>query len=416
MERESMEEGLLTGRYGPPNETKPSINGGAGGDSITSDLNIPSSPAASSLTSVLVFSTFVAVCGSFCHGCSIGYSSPVQNGIMEDLSLSVSAYSVFGSITTIGGMVGAFLSGKIADLIGRKRTMWFSDVFCTAGWLSIAFAKNALWLDIGRLLIGIGVGVICYVVPVYIAEITPKSHRGSFASANQLMTTCGFVLIFFTGTIISWRTLAMIGAIPCVVQIIGLFFIPESPRWLAKSGREKEFEASLKCLRGKDSDISEEASDIRVYMETLEQQTEESFLELFQRRYANALIVGVGLMVLQQFGGVNVIAFYASSIFISAGFSGSVGMIAMVFLQVPMTALGVVFLDKSGRRPLLLVSAAGTCLGCFLVGLSFFLQDLQQWKEATPILSLVGVLVYTGSFSLGMEGIPWVILSEIILP
>ncbi|KAE8675387.1 Sugar transporter ERD6-like 8 [Hibiscus syriacus] len=126
--------------------------------------------------------------------------------------------------------------------------------------------------------------------------------------------------------------------------------------------------------------------------------------------------VGVGLMVLQQFGGVNVIAFYASSIFISAGFSGSVGMIAMVFLQVPMTALGVVFLDKSGRRPLLLVSAAGTCLGCFLVGLSFFLQDLQQWKEATPILSLVGVLVYTGSFSLGMEGIPWVILSEIILP
>lgn len=118
-------------------------------------------------------------------------------------------------------------------------------------------------------------------------------------------------------------------------------------------------------------------------------------------------------MVLQQFGGVNAIAFYASAIFISAGFSGSVGTIAMVVVQVPMTALGVVLMDKSGRRPLLLVSSAGTCLGCFLVGLSFILQDLHLWKEATPIFALVGVLVYTGSFSLGMGGIPWVIMSEI---
>ncbi|KAE8726848.1 hypothetical protein F3Y22_tig00005974pilonHSYRG00145 [Hibiscus syriacus] len=112
MERENMEEGLLIGRYGPPKETKPSSNG-AGDD-------MSSSPATSSLTPVLVFSTFVAVCGSFCYGCS---------------------YSVFGSIMTIGGKVGAILTGKIADLIGLKRTTWFSDVFCTTGWLSIAFAK-----------------------------------------------------------------------------------------------------------------------------------------------------------------------------------------------------------------------------------------------------------------------------------
>ncbi|XP_039032279.1 sugar transporter ESL1-like isoform X1 [Hibiscus syriacus] len=413
MERESMEEGLLTGRYGPPNETKPSINGGAGGDSITGDLNIPSSPAASSLTSVLVFSTFIAVCGSFCYGCSIGYSSPVQNGIMEDLSLSVSAYSVFGSIMTIGGMVGAILSGKIADLIGRKRTMWFSDVFCTAGWLSIAFAKNALWLDIGRLLIGIGGGVICYVVPVYIAEITPKSHRGSFASANQLMTTCGFVLIFFTGTIISWRTLAMIGAIPCVVQTIGLFFIPESPRWLAKSGREKEFEASLKCLRGKDSDISEEASDIRVYMETLEQQTEESFLELFQRRYANALIIGVGLMLLQQLGGNSAIAYYTGSIFNEASISGNLGLQVLAIVQIPASILGLFLMDRSGRRPLLLVSASGMCFACFLQGLSFCFKEFPDLKALTPSVAFTGTLIGATFYSIGLGGIPWIIMSEI---
>ncbi|KAK9017057.1 hypothetical protein V6N11_079544 [Hibiscus sabdariffa] len=391
MERESMEEGLLTGRFGPPSETKPSSNG-AGGGSPNGNLNVPSAPADSSLTPVLVFSTFVAVCGSFCYGCSLGYSSPAEKGIVEDLGLSVSAYSVFGSILTIGGMVGAILSGKMADLIGRKRTMWFSDVFCTAGWLSIAFAKNALWLDVGRLLIGIGVAVLCYVVPVYIAEITPKSHRGSFASANQLMVTSGFVLIFFIGTIISWRTLAMIGAISCVIQIIGLFFIPESPRWLAKSGREKEFEASLKRLRGKDSDISEEASDIRVYMETLEQQTEASFLELFQRRYANALIIGVGLMFLQQLGGNSAMAYYTGSIFREAGISGNLGLQALAVVQ---------------------VSASGMCLAAFLQGLAFCFKELPNLKELTPSLVLTGSMIGSAAYTVGLGGIPWIIMSEI---
>ncbi|KAK8508855.1 hypothetical protein V6N12_034957 [Hibiscus sabdariffa] len=391
MEREGMEEGLLTGRCGSSNQTKPSRNG-AGGDSLTDNLNVPSLLSASSLTPVLFFSTFVAVCGSFCIGCSqLGYSSPAENGIMEDLGLSVSAYSVFGSIMTIGGMVGAILSGKVADLIGRKRTMWFSEVFCTAGWLSIALAKNAVWLDIGRLSIGIGVAMIYYVVPVYIAEITPKSHRGSFASSTMLMVSSGFALMFYIGTLTSWRSLAMIGAIPCVVQILGLFFIPESPRWLAKSGQEKEFEASLKRLRG-DSDISEEAANIRDYMETLDQQTEAGFLELFQRKYASSLIVGVGLMLLQQLGGNGAVAYYLGSVFEQAGISSGLGLQVTSCFQ---------------------VSASGACFSSFILGLSFYFKELPNLKAVTPFLALTGVLVGATAFTIGLAGIPWIIMSEI---
>lgn len=366
-----------------------------------------------SATAVVVFSTFVAVCGSYVFGTAVGYSSPAESGILIDLGLSLAEYSFFGSILTIGAMLGAVASGRIADLIGRRGAMGLSDIFCVVGWLATIFSEGAWLLDIGRLLIGCGVGVLSYVVPVYVAEITPKNLRGGFTTMHQLLMSLGAALSYFVGTVVTWRTLAAIGTIPCVVQLLGLIFIPESPRWLAKVGREKEYEASLQRLRGKNADISQEAADIRIYTETLKQLPEARILDMFQRKYAHSLIVGVGVMVLQQFGGTNAIAFYASSIFESAGFSAKVGTIAMAAVQIPMTILGAVLMDRAGRRPLLMISAAGTCLGFLIVGFSFLLQDFHKWKEGTPILVLVGILVYNGSFGLGVSGIPWLIMSEI---
>ncbi|XP_035836943.1 sugar transporter ERD6-like 5 isoform X2 [Helianthus annuus] len=313
-------------------------------------------------------------------------------------------------------------------------------------------------LDAGRLLIGYGIGVLSYVVPVYIAEISPQNLRGAFTTVNQLMICVGVSVMWLIGTFFPWRTLALIGIIPCLLQVIGLFFIPESPRWLAKIGMWEDCESALHRLRGKNVKIFEEAAEIRDYTKTLHQLSETRVFDLFQPTYAKSLIVGVGLMVLQQLGGVNAIAFYVDSIFISAGFSSTIGSIAMVIVQVPFTLLGVLLMDISGRRPLLMVlaaswfhttriyyyftlklnmlyrdakpvvfavwrvqlymnpkmvSAAGTCLGCFLTGISFLLQDLQVNNWFSPILALVGVLVFSGSFSLGMGGIPWVIMSEI---
>ncbi|CAK9145394.1 unnamed protein product [Ilex paraguariensis] len=368
-----------------------------------------SSPA----TAVVVLSTLVAASGSYVFGSAVGYSSPAQSGIIDDLGLSLAEYAVFGSILTIGAMVGAVMSGKIADLMGRRGTMGFSDIFCLIGWLAIVFAKGSWWLNLGRLSLGYGIGLLSYVVPVYIAEITPKDLRGAFAAAIQLMSCCGVSVMYLVGTVISWRTLALIGTIPCMLQLLGLFIIPESPRWLAKKTRGNDCEAALQRLRGNNANISEEAAEIRDYTETLQRLSDSRMLELFSRKYTHSLIVGVGLMVLQQFGGVNAIVYYASAIFVSTGFSSGTGSIAMVVVKVPVTLLGVLLMDKTGRRPLLMVSAAGTCLGCFLIGLSFLLQDLQLWKDFSPIMALGGVLVFTGSFSLGMGGVPWVIMAEI---
>ncbi|KAJ8472027.1 hypothetical protein OPV22_026370 [Ensete ventricosum] len=363
---------------------------------------------------MVVASTAIAVFGSFEFGISVGYSSPSQSGIMHDLNLSLPQYSLFGSILTIGAMVGAILSGRIADLIGRRCAMAVSDFLCIIGWISIFLTKDIMWLDLGRLSVGCGIGLLSYVVPVYIAEITPKNLRGGFAAVNQLMICCGGSLAYLLGTFLTWRTLAIIGTFPCFLQLLSLFFIPESPRWLAMVGKDNEFEVVLKRLRGEHSDVSQEAEEILEFTVNLQKLPQSGMLDLFQKKYLHAVIVGVGLMVLQQFGGVNAICFYASEIFVSAGFSsGDTGMIAMAAVQIPMTTLGVLLMDRSGRRPLLMVSAAGTCIGCFLVGMSFMLKGHEFSKELNTVLALAGILTYTGSFSLGMGGIPWVIMSEI---
>ncbi|KAJ9682107.1 hypothetical protein PVL29_018142 [Vitis rotundifolia] len=305
--------------------------------------------------------------------------------------------------------------------------MWLSEIFCSVGWLAIVFAKDYWWLDLGRLINGFGIGLISYTVPIYISEITPKNIRGLFVSTHMLVLCCGFSMTFLLGTALSWRILALIGNAPCILHIIGVFFIPESPRWLAKTGREKELEAALQRLRGENTDISQELAEIKDYTEICQRLLEARIVDLFKWKYAHSLVVGVGLMLLQQLAGSIAIPSYASSIFESADFSSTFGTTATaiiqvsllfkyivdILLQIPTTIMGIFLMDKSGRKPLLLVSSAGTCLGCFLVGLSFLLQDFNQWKELTSILMLVGMVAHSASFYTGMAGLPLVVMSEI---
>lgn len=363
---------------------------------------------------MVLLSTFVAVCGAFEFGTCVGYSAPTQAAIREDLGLSLAEFAMFGSILTIGAMFGAVTSGRIADTIGRKGAMRLSAVFCIAGWLAVYFSKSDVSLDLGRFATGYGIGIFSYVVPIFIAEIAPKNLRGGLTTLNQLLIVIGQSTAFLIGTVISWRELALAGLLPCIVLFVGLCFIPESPRWLAKVGDQKEFHAALRELRGKDADITEEAEEIQEYIETLQSLPKTTIWDLFQKQYINSVIIGVALMVFQQFGGINGVSFYASQTFALAGLSSAkAGTVAYACVQVPITFLGAMLMDKSGRRPLIMVSSAGTFLGCFLAGTSFYFKEHDLLPEWRPILAVAGVLIYVGSFSIGLGAAPWVIMSEI---
>lgn len=350
-------------------------------------------------------------------GLLFGYDTGVISGailfVKTDFSLSDFQEEVVVSAVLVGAVIGAIFGGKLADRFGRRSVLIQVAILFIIGAIGTALAPTTTWLAIGRVVVGIAIGVASFTAPLYISEVSPPQVRGKLVSLNQLMITIGIVVSYLADYGLSgaraWRWMFGVAAIPALILLVGLIFVPESPRWLITRGLTERAREILKRIR-QSSSVDAEILEIE---QSLGKQ-EGGLREILSAAVRPALVVGIGLAIFQQFTGINTVIYYAPTIFQFAGFpSASVAILATAGVGVVNVALTIValrLLDRAGRRPLLLYGLIGMILSLAILGFAFLSPSL---SSAIAWIAVISLGVYVACFAIGLGPVFWLMIAEI---
>lgn len=360
-------------------------------------------------------------------GLLFGYDTGVISGallfIRQDFEITTFLEGVIVSFLLVGAMVGAFSGGPLSDRIGRRPSTLLAAVIFAVGALAVAFAPTVSFLIFGRFLLGLGVGLASMIVPLYIAEIAPAERRGELVSLNQLMITIGILLSYIVGVafapIEGWRWMFGVALVPALILGIGMFRLPESPRWLFEHGQLEKAREVLSLSRNPKEVESEfrEMQQIKDQDRELSQERV-SFKELLAPYVRPALVIGIGLAVFQQITGINTVIYYAPTILQGVGFSegGAIAASALGvgLVNVGFTILALRIIDRVGRRPLLIIGLIGMTISLALLGGVF--ASGATGDDATVlagVLATVCLGLYIASFAISLGPVFWLMISEI---
>ena len=364
---------------------------------------------------------------TFFAGLLFGYDQGVISGALKGIGNSFNvgdgAKQIITSWVTLGALIAALVAGISADRFGRRPVLLAAGLLFISGAIIQAITPGVEILVLGRLITGFGIGFASVIAPLYAAEMAPQRIRGRIVSTYQLAITFGIFLAYLVSDLLDsaeWRTMFLLAAVPGVVLIIGVMIVPESSRWYVKMGRKDKARESLEKVT-EPADVEKELSDVEAQVSAEAAEGEATWAEVFSPRVRKALIVGVGLAIFQQITGINAIIYYASTIFESAGLvstkSQTVATLYCVGLtNVLATFIAVAYIDRFGRRPLLLMGFIGMFVSLCAVAIGFGTQsttDTGAGPSIVGIITMVGLVVFIASFAFSLGPVVWTIISEI---
>jgi len=362
--------------------------------------------------SVLAWSMVVAL-GGFLFGFDTAVISGAEKSIQQFWHLSVFAHGLTISIALVGTVIGSLFGSKPSDRFGRKNTLYFVAVAYLLASLGTAFADNWYVFLVFRFLGGLGVGASSVTAPIYISEVSPADKRGRLVGLFQFNVVLGILISYLSNYLISqlgdtsWRLMLGIQAVPSIVFLLLIRFIPESPRWLIlKKGETKRALEILKIINP--LNCNDELASIQ--NSKLESTGGSDSNSIFSGQYTTPIVLAVLFAFFNQVSGINAIIYYAPRIFEMAGLGARSSLLSTVGIGVInfiFTFVGINIIDKVGRKTLMLVGSLGLIGSLFMVAYTFYEGNLSGF--AVPVY----MMCFIAFFAFSQGAVIWVFISEI---
>jgi len=375
----------------------------------------------------------VATIGGFMFGYDSGVINGTQEGLNQAFDLSKLGTGLTVGAILLGCAAGAFIAGRLADVIGRRSVMMIAAVLFVFSALGAGAAHTATMFIIARIIGGLGVGAASVLAPVYISEVVPANIRGRLSSVQQVMIITGLTGAFFANYALAhsaggstqnlwldypaWRWMFWLQVIPAVIYLFTLLLIPESPRYLAMKGREAEAEVVLTKLFGTDA-ARAKVAEIRDSLAADHHRPK--FSDLLDAGKVRPIVwAGIGLAVFQQFVGINIVFYYGSVLWQQVGFSENDSLIINIIsglVSIAACLITIFTVDKIGRKPLLLIGSVGMAVTLALMAYAFSTATVgahgPEMSSTIGKIALASALAYSALFNLSWGPIMWVMLGE----
>lgn len=358
---------------------------------------------------------FFGALGGLLYGFDQGVISGVLLFIHDDFPMSSFMEGVVVSSLLFGAIIGSAGAGWLADKIGRRKAIAIIALLFIVGSIGSAVALGVPTLILARIINGIGVGGSMAIVPVYMAELAPTHIRGKLTALYQLALTSGILASYFSNHLLApmeaWRWMLAVSAVPGILILAGLIFMPESPRWLLRRNEVVKAREVMKLFR---NPTEVEAEIKAVQQVDREEDVGETAFSILKMKWVRPmLIIAVMVGVFQQIVGINAVIYYAPTIFASAGMenaASTLGTMGIGVANVLMTIVAIMTVDKLGRKKLLNIGGLGMSVSLIVLSSILFTVGL---NDTTAWLTVAFLALYVMSFAVSWGAVAWVIIPEL---